>query len=91
MKALEVKYLNDFRIYIKFSDGSAGAVDLSPLVEKGIFKVLKDKDHFSKVYTTGYSIAWSSELEIDALAIYMEITGKKPEEFKDQKHSYATD
>ena len=28
------------------------------------------------VYTTGYSIAWSNELEIDATAIYSDLTGK---------------
>jgi hypothetical protein len=37
--------------------------------------VLKDKKQFAKVYTNGYSVAWSNELEIDATTIYLEITG----------------
>ena len=46
------------------------------MVDKGIFKVLQDKSEFAKVYTNGYSIAWSNELEIDATTIYSELTGK---------------
>ncbi|MCX6300163.1 MAG: DUF2442 domain-containing protein [Bacteroidetes bacterium] len=53
-----------------------GTVQLNNLVEKGIFNGLQDKIQFAKVYTTGYSIAWSDELEIDAATIYSEITGK---------------
>ncbi len=37
---------------------------------------MKDKAKFEKVYTTGYSIAWSDELEIDAISIYLDFTGK---------------
>jgi hypothetical protein len=76
MKVQEVKYLSDYTINIKFDDGIAGNVQLNDLVEKGIFKVLQDKNQFAKVYTNGNSIAWSNELEIDATTIYAELTGK---------------
>lgn len=75
MKVQEVTYLTDYTISVKFEDGVSGTVQLNDLVEKGIFKVLQDKIEFAKVYTTGYSIAWSNELEIDATTIYSEITG----------------
>jgi hypothetical protein len=74
MKVQEVKYLSDYTINIKFDDGIAGNVQLNDLVEKGIFKVLQDKNQFAKVYTNGNSIAWSNELEIDATTIYAELT-----------------
>ena len=76
MKVLEVKYLSDYTISIKFEDGIVGTIQLNDLVEKGIFKLLQDKSEFAKVYTNGNSIAWSNELEIDAIAIYSELTGK---------------
>ena len=76
MKVQEVKYLFDFTISIKFEDGVSRTIKLNDLVEKGIFKVLQDKNQFAKVYTNGYSIAWSNELEIDATTIYFELTGK---------------
>ena len=76
MKVQEVTYLSDYTISIKFEDGVSGTIQLNDLVEKGIFKVLQDKSLFAKVYTNGHSIAWSKELEIDATAIYSDLTGK---------------
>jgi hypothetical protein len=76
MKVREVKYIAEYTISIKFDDGINGTIQLSDLVQKGIFKLLQDKSEFAKVYTNGYSIAWSNELEIDATTIYAELTGK---------------
>ena len=47
--------------------------------------MLQDKNQFAKVYTNGYSIAWSNELEIDATTIYAELTGKHFAEILSQK------
>jgi hypothetical protein len=77
MKVKEVEYVSGFTIRVTFSDGVCGIINLEGLVTKGVFKGLADKAKFEKVYNTGYSIAWSDELEIDALALYMEITGKQ--------------
>ena len=90
MKVLEVKYLSDYTISIKFEDGVVGTIQLNDLVEKGIFKVLQDKSEFAKVYTNGNSIAWSNEMEIDAIAIYSELTGKNFGEILTPKLSHAS-
>jgi hypothetical protein len=90
MKVQEVKYISDYIISIKFDDGVNGIIELNDLVQKGIFKVLQDKNQFAKVYTNGYSIAWSNELEIDANTIYSEITGKHFGDIISPKFTYAT-
>jgi hypothetical protein len=90
MKVQEVKYIADYTISIKFDDGISGTIQLNDLVEKGIFKVLQDKNQFAKVYTNGYSIAWSNELEIDATTIYSELTGKHFGEILTPKLSHAS-
>lgn len=90
MKVQEVKYISDYIISIKFDDGVHGTIELNDLVQKGIFKVLQDKNEFAKVYTNGYSIAWSNELEIDATTIYSELTGKNFGEILSPKLSHAT-
>ena len=81
MKVKEAKYLQDYSVLVSFEDGTSGIIHLNDLVEKGIFHEIKDQTKFSKVYTKGYSIAWSDELEIDAASIYSEITGKEPSVF----------
>ena len=90
MKVQEVKYISDYIISIKFDDGVYGTIELSDLVQKGIFKVLQDKSEFAKVYTNGYAIAWSNELEIDATTIYSELTGKHFGEILSPKLTHAT-
>ena len=89
MKIQEVKYIKDYSISVTFDDGVTGTIQLDDLVEKGIFHVLKDKAVFAKVYSNGYSIAWSDELEIDATTIYSDITGKHFGEILNPKFTHA--
>lgn len=89
MKIKSVTYAGAYSISIEFEDGVKGDVDLSDLVNAGVFSVLKDKHKFAKVYSTGYSVAWSENLEIDVAAIYGELTGKDPATYFSQT-TYAT-
>jgi hypothetical protein len=89
MKIKHVTYAGDYSIQIEFEDGINGIVNLSDLIGAGIFSVLKDPVQFAKVYTTGYSVAWSDDLEIDAANIYSELTGKDPATYFTQT-TYAT-
>jgi high-affinity K+ transport system ATPase subunit B len=90
MKVNEVKYINDYTIFVSFDDGISGIIQLNDLVEHGIFQQLKNIDKFSKVYTTGFSIAWSEELEIDAASIYAELTGIIPSNYFNNYTNYAS-
>jgi hypothetical protein len=80
MKAIDVKAIGDYKIQVIFDDNISGIVDLEYLTQKGIFRELSDPSLFAKVYTTGEAIAWSDELEIDALNIYAKIVNKNPSE-----------
>lgn len=90
MNIKEVRHLSDYTLFIKFEDGIEGRIDLEPLAQKGIFQILKDTKEFSKAYSTGYSIAWSPDLEIDSDTIYMELTGKPVEEVLPVKFEHAS-
>ncbi len=90
MKIEEVAYIKDYTIHIKFEDGISGSIQLNDLVQNGIFQELKDKSKFAKVFTNGYSVAWSNELEIDANKIYLELTGKNFGDIQNPKLSHAS-
>jgi hypothetical protein len=90
MKIEEVAYIKDYTIHIKFEDGISGSIQLNDLVQKGIFQELKDKSKFAKVFTNGYSVAWSNELEIDAKKIYLELTEKNFGDIQNPKLSHAS-
>ncbi|MDQ7054219.1 MAG: DUF2442 domain-containing protein [candidate division KSB1 bacterium] len=49
-KLIEVKPLENYRIWVKYSDGVEGVVNLSELVGKGVFAAWKDYREFQKVH-----------------------------------------
>ncbi len=78
---IEVKPLKNYRLNIKFSDGVQGVVDLSEFAGKGVFVLWNDYSQFEKV-KIGESgeLFWNDEVDMDGLAIYLKLTGKKPED-----------
>ena len=89
MKVTSVTALAGYNLQVAFDDNVAGIVNISDVIETGVFSILKDETKFYGVYTNGYCIAWSDELEIDALAIYAEILNKDPEEIFNVDLRYA--
>ena len=69
------------RIWLEYSDGSAGDVDLSHLAGGGVFEVWNDRAYYAAVRITEYdAIAWGDELELCPDALYMQLTGKSLEQ-----------
>jgi Protein of unknown function (DUF2442) len=76
-----VQALPSFRIYLEFSDGSKGEVDLSDLANKGVFQVWNDYNFFEKVHIGDHrEIKWDDEIELSSDSLYLRLTGKSPEE-----------
>ncbi len=81
IKAVEAEPRPDFHIWVEFSDGVSGEVDLSDVAGRGVFAAWNEPGFFEKVHVSGHrSIAWNEDLEICPDAAYMEITGKTFEE-----------
>jgi hypothetical protein len=81
LKAVEVKPLSDYRIWIRFADGVAGEVDLSYLAGRGVFSIWQDYSVFQKVHLgPSGEIVWTDEAELCPDSIYLKLTGKTPEE-----------
>jgi len=80
-RAVEVKPLNNYRLWVKYSDGVEGVVDLSDLVGKGVFALWEDYQEFQKVHIgPSGEIVWGEEIDMCPDAVYLKITGKKPED-----------
>jgi hypothetical protein len=87
-----VKARPGYRIYLEFSDGSKGEVDLSDLAGKGVFQVWNDYNFFEKVHLGDHrEIKWNDEIELCADSLYLRLTGKSPEELfpKLREKTYA--
>jgi hypothetical protein len=91
-KIIAVQPLPGQKLEIRFDDGVAGMVDLSTEAGRGIFAPWKDPSFFAGV-TLGHggrSLKWSDEIDLCADALYLEITGKKPEDLFPQLQGEST-
>jgi hypothetical protein len=79
MKAIEVTPKPGYKLKVAFDDGLVGEIDLSDFIKEGIFALLQNEEEFAKVYFTDYAVAWNDDLEIDLLAIYVELAAKSPD------------
>jgi hypothetical protein len=81
LKPVEVQALPDYRLWVNYSDGVAGEVDLSYLVGKGVIALWNDAEAFEEVHIgPDRRITWTEEIDLCPDAIYLKITGKKPHE-----------
>ncbi len=76
-----IKPLDNYRLWVRFSDGVEGIVDLSDLVGKGVFALWNDHREFQKarIGPSG-EIAWDDQVDLCPDAIYLKITGRRPED-----------
>lgn len=78
-KLREVKALPGYRIWVRYSDGARGEVDLSHLAGRGVFALWNQPGEFEKVHLgPGGAVSWSEQVELCPDATYLELTGESP-------------
>ena len=79
---IEVQPRAGFRLWLKYSDGTQGVVDLSDHVGRGVFKVWEVPGEFEKVRLgPSGDVLWDDQLDLCPDSLYFKITGIDPEEF----------
>ena len=59
-----VKPKPDYKIYVETEDGRKGIFDVSPYIERGMFKELKDINYFNQVGILFGAVTWPNEQDI---------------------------
>jgi hypothetical protein len=75
-RVTEVKPLANYRLEVKFIDGTHGFVEMSSRVmseKAGVFTKLKDKDFFNKVFLHDGVVTWPGEIDLAPDAMHDEI------------------
>jgi hypothetical protein len=82
IKIIEARALDTYRLYVKFSDGVEGEVDLSALAGQGVFTAWNDPAFFKrmKISSTGRSIDWGNQIDLCADSIYLSLTKQTVQE-----------
>lgn len=90
IRVTEIEVRDGYRIWLSYSDGTAGEINLSHLVGHGVFKAWNDRKCFEMVRITSHgAIAWGDDIELCPDALYMRLTGKSIAEMADVDASFA--
>jgi len=86
MKIIEVTPLQEFQLFLRFEDGSAGVVDLASYAGRGVFSAWLQPGLFSAVrITEAGALEWPGEIDLCPDALYLQLTGKSPEDLFSQR------
>ncbi len=78
LRPVDVEARACHRLWLRYSDGTSGEVDLSDLAGKGVFNAWNDHAFFKAVRLDGHGgIVWSEELELCGDALYLRLRGLK--------------
>lgn len=77
----QAKPLENYRVWLHFSDGVEGIADLSGFVGKGVFATWDTGGTFQQVRVgEGGGVQWGDQIDLCPDGLYLTITGKTPEE-----------
>ena len=77
IRPIAVETRGGYRIWLRYSDGVAGEIDLSHLTGRGVFAAWDDRTFFEAVRLEDHgAVAWGEELELCPDALYMQLVGK---------------
>ena len=80
-RIVEAEALPSHCVRLRYADGVVGEVDLSDLLEKEAFAPWRDESFFrSALVNHGRSLSWGEDIDLCADALYLKITGLKPEQ-----------
>jgi hypothetical protein len=72
-RPIEIKTFEDYRIWIRFEDGTQGTIDLSLMAGHGEFKYWSDGDNFKKASINEQTnrIVWNEDIELMPNSLYL--------------------
>lgn len=70
LSVIDVKPLENYKLFLTFENNEQKIFDVSPYLEIGKFVELKDKEIFNSVRISFDSIEWSNQLDLDPEVLY---------------------
>ena len=63
--------LPDHRLVLTFDNGERRMFDLTPYLDKGVFRALKDQDQFALAQVVDGSVEWPGEIDLSYDTLYL--------------------
>jgi len=71
-RVVDAKANEDFSLDLKFDDGSVKRFDVTPYLNLGVFRELRDADYFKQVTIAFGTVQWPNEQDISPDTMYIE-------------------
>ena len=72
-RPIEVKALDNYRLYLKFETGEEKIYDMKTWIENyACYERLKDRNYFKKVKTRGCTIEWENGEDVAPESLYQD-------------------
>lgn len=69
-EVIKVKPLENYKLELTFDNKEIKIKDMRPYLNKGVFKILKDKKIFNSVKIAFGTISWNKEIDLCADYLY---------------------
>lgn len=81
VRPIDVRAVAPYRIWLRYDDGTEGEVDLGHLAGRGVFAAWARAGVFAQVGLGPHGrIQWPGDLDLCPDALYLRLTGKRPED-----------
>lgn len=70
-KIIRVEAREPALLQVAFADGEVRLFDVSPYLDKGIFRELANADYFRQVRAAGRYVYWPNEQDLSADTLYL--------------------
>ncbi len=73
IKVVTVKPKGQYKLFVQLSNGKEGIFDVSPYLNKGIFKELNNESYFKQARISFGGIAWPNSQDFSADTVEFEL------------------
>jgi len=81
MKVVKARGLDGYRLELELDNGTHGVVDLGDLAGEGVFAAWSEPGAFENLSIgSAGEVAWACGVDLCPDALYLRLTGQKPEE-----------
>jgi Protein of unknown function (DUF2442) len=72
---LRLRALPDHKLWVRFTDGSEGAWDLSDVIARGgpMVEPLRSSEYFARVFVEMGAPTWPNGFDLDPINLYMQM------------------
>ena len=74
----EVIPRDDYTLSVVFENGEEGMLDMKPMLDFGVFQMLKDYDMFKRVQVAFDTIEWECGVDLDPEFVYAKCISAVP-------------